>query len=78
LYPSREGALDILRTATMIAGLLTVFAMTLLAQTDIAQAGYRFPEPLEVAPNQIVMITTRGIAALNPATNVVPRPEVEF
>ena len=36
------------------------------------------PEQLEIAPNQIVMITTRVIAALNPATNVVSQPEVEL
>ena len=67
-----------MRIATTIAGLWTVFAMTLSAQNDIAQAGYRVPEPLEIAPNQIVMITTRVIAALNPATNVVSQPEVEL
>lgn len=61
-----------------MAGLWTAFAIILLAQNDIAQAGYRFPEPLEVAANQIVMITTPRIGTLNPATNVVSRPEVEL
>jgi hypothetical protein len=38
-----KGVPEILRTATTIAGLWTVFAMTLSAQNDIAQAGYRVP-----------------------------------
>ena len=39
-------------------------AGTMFAQTEPAQAGYRFPEPLEVAPGQIAMITLRGIGRL--------------
>jgi hypothetical protein len=39
------------------------------AQTILPQAGYRLPEPLEVAPGQIVMIT---VAGLNISTPLAP------
>lgn len=50
----------------------------LFAQMDFARAGYTLPEPLEVAPGQIVMISTRGVTGRTPTSVFVSKPETEL
>ena len=65
-------------TKSLFLSLICLTASSLWSQTPLAQAGYSMMEPLEVAPAQLVMITTHGIARrIGPTSVSIPETELD-
>ena len=65
-------------TKTIVLSLAALIASPAWSQTPLAQAGYSMIEPLEVAPAQLVMISTHGIGRRTGPTSVsVPETELD-